>query len=101
MEPPPSPPVARATNPPATAAAGLRHVGRRGRLLRTIDVDVREAVEVRRLDGGQGRIELLEGRMLAGAEGVDQRTSVVLPRRIGHVTCCRCAPAPSQTASIV
>ena len=66
--------------PDGHAAEGLGDVGRRRDRPGPVGVEVGEAVEVARLDGRQGGVELLDRRALAGAEGVDERAGVTGPR---------------------
>jgi hypothetical protein len=54
-----------------------------GGLAGPLGVDVGEAVEVAGLDGGEGGLELLARRAVAGAEGVDERAGIAQPGLIG------------------
>src|SRR5690606_15208142 len=66
------------------ATEGEAEVGLAGRFTGPFWVDVGERVDVGRLDGRQGGVELLEGRTLAGSERVDQGTRILLPWGVGH-----------------
>ena len=71
-------------HPDGDTAEGQRDVGMGGARSSGVGIEMGEGVEGRSVDGGQRRLQGLDGCDFAGAEGVDERAGIPLPGLIVH-----------------